>query len=92
MAAAERRQKGPGSVIIWAGIVNQIISQPFKGDEGGKSMESVYYCDFMHINFFTWYKSHSASFKEKCVFMHGIALSYVSKLTCEFFEHEGFTG
>ena len=34
----------------------------------------------------------SLSLSVKCVFMYDNALSRVSKLTCEFFEHKRFTG
>ena len=76
------------SVMIWAGIVNQTIIEPFKVDERVK-LNGVKYCDCM--TFLTWYKSQSRSFKVKCVFILNNAIFHVFNLTPEFFEHKRFT-
>ena len=55
-------------------------------------MKELNDCNSMYKTFFAWYKSQSHSFKVNCVFMHDNAPSHVSKLTCEFFKHESFTG
>ena len=46
----------------------------------------------MEKTFLAWYQSQSFSFKMKCVFMHNNAPFHISKLTCEFLEHERFAG
>ena len=49
------------------------------------------YCDFMDKTFFAWYKFQYCSFQVSCPFMHDNIPSHVSKLPCEFFDHEIFT-
>ena len=50
-----KKQKGGGSLMEWAGIVNQTIIGPFKVDKEVE-LYSANYCDFMDKTFVAWYK------------------------------------
>ena len=78
-------------VMIYPGILDQLIIGPFKVKDGVKH-SSANFCDFMEKTLFAWLKSQSGSFKLKCVFMQHIAPSHESKLTHKFFKHKRFTG
>ena len=51
--------------MIWAGSVDQTITEPFKVDEGVKVNRTNYY-DFIAKTFFGWYKSQFQS--EGCIY------------------------
>ena len=82
MPVAKRRQHGDGSVLIWAGIVNQTIIGPFKVSESFKLNSAIVK---------TFFASQFCTLKEKYIFMQGNA-PRVSELTCKLFEHKRFTG
>lgn len=77
--------------MIWAGIADQTIVEPFKVGEAVKP-NSANHCDFINKTFFALFKSQSRSFKMKCVIMHYNVPFHVSNITRELYEQNRFKG
>ena len=84
-----RRQQGGGGVMFWAAIVGKTLVGPFRVRKGVK-MNSEFYTQFLNDNFFTWYESQSANFKQNCIFMQDNAPSHASRYTKNFLAQKGF--
>lgn len=71
-------------MMIYAGIVNRNIIEPFEVNESVK-LNSTNDCES-----FEWYKRQPCSFKTKCILMHDNAPSHASHLAREFLECNRF--
>ena len=79
------RQQGGGGVMIWAGIVDRTIIEPFKVDEGVK-LTSASCCEFLEKTFIQWYNGQPRRFWIKWTFMHDNAPSHASRFTKQFLD------
>ena len=84
-----RRQQRGGGIMIWAGIINDAIVDPFAVPDGVK-MNAQSYVEFLKQNFLPWYKKQRLALKRKMIFMHDNAPSHVARYTCNALSKFGF--
>ena len=88
---SSRRQQGGGRIMIWAGIIDDIIVGPYKVSEVVKITAETYIA-FLNLHLEPWFKRPRITFKRTKLFMQGNSLSLSAKKTGEYLQQLGFSG
>lgn len=85
----EKHQQGAGSVLLWAGIINNELVGPFQVEDRLK-VNSQTHCQFLEDTFFKqWYRKKSATFKKAMIFMQDYAPLHTSSYTTAWLARKG---
>ena len=82
------RQKQGGSLMLWAGIINDRLIGPFRVPDGVK-LTADSYIEFLKKNFLPFFKKLSSDEKKEFLFMQDNAPSHSAKKTKKFLVDEG---